>query len=184
MIPEDAAMLAKVQGLLAMRGRGCGECTACCTIMAVDMSPVSPMQKPERTKCTHECRHGCSIYENKPDSCTEFMCLWLAMEMFDNNWPARWRPDRVGAVLDVNSIGNVTVHLKHENAWQKPGDLRDMLLYLANTRTPLTPHGRVILDRPSQNHLLFHRNGTTQELVPIGVGPTGLKQYRTKSPGE
>jgi hypothetical protein len=38
----------------------------------------------------------------------------------------------------------------------------------------------VVLDRPSGNHLLFKANGSTQELVACGVGPDGLKQFRTK----
>lgn len=148
------------------------------------MTPVSATPKPERVKCTHECKAGCSIYASKPDSCTAFMCLWLASQLFEDNMPDKWRPDRVGAVVDVNPHGTMTAHLKHEVAYEREGPLRDMLLYLANNPTMLTNDLFVVLDRPSGSHRLFAANGTTQELVACGVGPTGLKQFRTKFPGE
>ena len=137
MTPEATEMLAGLHDRLRARGRGCGECTACCTIMRVDMSPVETAHKPERVKCTHECRTGCAIYDKKPDSCTAFMCLWLASQVFDGNMPDRWRPDRVGAVLDVNELGIMTVHLKHEVAFEREGPLRDLLHYVTRAQSPL-----------------------------------------------
>lgn len=184
MSPSDAAKLDEIRERLKARGKGCGECTACCTLMRVDMAPIAPTHKPERTKCTHECKAGCSIYENKPDSCSAFMCLWLATQMFDAPMPARWRPDRIGGVVDVNAVGNMTIHLKHEAAFERTGPLRDMIKALLRVDTELYNTAFAILDRPSGNHLLFQRNGITQELVPCGVGEDGIKQYRTKFPGE
>lgn len=184
MSPEETEKLAVLHGRLKSLNRGCGKCTACCTAMAVDMTPVAAMSKPERVKCTHECAGGCAIYEDKPDSCSGFMCLWLAMELSDGRMPARWRPDRVGAVVDINSVGTLTVHLEKENAWEQPGYLRELILYLARAKTPFSQNKYVILDRPGGKHLLFHDTGRTQELVAIGLGPTGLRTYRTKFPGE
>jgi len=184
--PDDVKR-AKVDELhkkLTLMGRGCGTCQACCTILRVDMEPVAPVHKPERTRCGHQCKAGCSIYDAKPESCSVFMCLWLAMELFDNRMLKEWRPDRVGAVVDVNEVGTITVHLKHENAWQREGDLRDMLLWLAQGKSMFDQNVFVVLDRPSGNHLLFTAIGTTQELVACGVGPDGLKQFRTKYEGE
>lgn len=184
MTPEDAAKIAGLQGRLKASGRGCGDCSACCTLMRVDMVPVAADHKPERTRCGYQCKSGCSIYEAKPESCTTFMCLWLAMELFENRMLREWRPDRVGAVVDVNEVGTITVHLKHENRWQRDGELRDMLLWLAQGKSMFDTNVFVVLDRPSGEHLLFKGDGTTEELVPCGVGPDGLKQFRTKFEGE
>lgn len=184
MTEEDAATIAEIQARLKAKGRGCGDCTACCTIMRVDMAPIAPTHKPERVKCTHECKAGCSIYENKPDSCTAFMCLWLATQLFDDPMPDRWRPDRVGAVVDVNELGVMTVHLKHEVAYEREGPLRDLLYYVTGADTQLFDSRFAVLDRPSGEHLFYHRNGTTEDLVPCGIGSNGLKQFRTKFPGE
>ena len=165
---------------LRAKKRGCGTCQACCTIMRVDMEPVAPTHKPERQRCGHLCSAGCKVYDAKPESCSVFMCLWLAMELFDDRMPKEWRPDNVGAVVDVNEVGTITVHLKHENRWQKQGPLRDMLIWLAQGRSMFNENVFVVLDRPSGEHLLFKGNGQTQELVACGVGPDGLKQFRTK----
>ncbi len=184
MTPEENETLQQIRDALKAKGRGCGECTACCTIMRVDMSPIAPTHKPERVKCTHECRTGCAIYDKKPDSCTAFMCLWLASQLFDSSMPDKWRPDNVGAVLDVNEHGVMTVHLKHEVAFERDGPLRDLLRYVTSVDSPLFDSRFLVLDRPSGKHLMFHRDGHTEDLVPCGIGPTGLKQFRTKFPGE
>lgn len=180
--PDDVkrAKVDELHAKLKAKGRGCGTCQACCTQLAVDMAPVSPVNKPERTRCGHQCNVGCKIYDAKPESCSVFMCLWLAMELFDDRMLSEWRPDRVGAVVDVNEVGTITVHLKHENRWQRQGPLREMLLWLAQGRSMFDQNVFVVLDRPSGNHLLFKGNGQTQELVACGVGPDGLKQFRTK----
>lgn len=184
MRPEDAATLQLVRDRLAEKGKGCGECTACCTLLAVDMSPVSSIDKPERTKCTHVCKKGCSIYGHKPTSCSVFMCMWLATQIFDDEMPIAWRPDKVGCVVDVNELGVLTAHLKHEVAFERPGPLRDLLNYMTTVESPIHDARFAVLDRPSGNHLLYHKGGRTEELVACGVGPSGLKQFRTKFPGE
>lgn len=181
---KDAETLQLVRDKLAEKGKGCGECTACCTLLAVDMTPVSATPKPERVKCTHACKAGCSIYEKKPDSCTVFICLWLATQMFDDEMPERWRPDKVGAVVDVNELGVLTVHLKHEVAYEKPGPLRDLLNYVTTANSALHDARFAVLDRPSGEHRLYHQGGRTEGLVACGVGPNGLKQFRTKFQGE
>lgn len=184
MTPEESSHIAEIQTRLKELGRGCGTCQACCTTLAVDMTPISATPKPERTRCGHLCSAGCKIYDAKPESCTVFMCLWLALELFENRMPKHWRPDQVGAVVDVNEHGVITAHLKHEERWRKQGPLRELLLYLAQARTPFSNNGYIVLDMPSGNHLLFKANGTTQELIPCGLGPTGNKQFRTRMLGE
>lgn len=189
-IPLDATDEVKRQKVdelharLRSKGRGCGTCQACCTIMRVDMEPLAPTHKPERTRCGHLCSAGCKVYDAKPESCSVFMCLWLAMELFEERMPKKWRPDNIGAVVDVNEVGTITVHLKHENRWQNQGELRDMLLWLAQGRSMFNENVFVVLDRPSGNHLLFLANGSTQELVACGVGADGLKVFRTKTEEE
>jgi hypothetical protein len=179
---DERAQIDELMARLKELRRGCGTCQACCTIMRVDMTPLDAPPKPERQRCGHLCSAGCRIYDAKPDSCTSFMCLWLAMELFENRLPAAWRPDHIGAVVDVNPIGVMTVHLKHEERWRREGPLRDMLIYLAGNEP--NRHGFVVLDRPSGNHLLFRANGSTEDLIPCGVNAAGFKEFRTKYPWE
>jgi hypothetical protein len=68
--------------------RSCGGCTLCCTVKAID-----ELRKPIFSKCSNECTAGCSIYNAKPKSCSDYSCLWLNGE-FDE------RPDSSGILCD------------------------------------------------------------------------------------
>lgn len=53
--------------------RSCGTCTLCCKVFGVD-----PLNKPRNTWCEHcDIGKGCRIYEDRPDECRSFECLWL-----------------------------------------------------------------------------------------------------------
>jgi hypothetical protein len=93
-----------------IEGRECGNCTACCTIPS-----IAELDKPVRTDCKFllqpptahsedlksgllilnqfEGREkGCAIYENRPQTCRNFQCLWLT-----GDWGREEdRPDRLG----------------------------------------------------------------------------------------
>lgn len=73
-------------------GRSCGECTACCTVLA-----VNELQKPMRWVCRHVACDGCQIYEARPAGCREFNCLWLRGAIGGDELQ---RPDRLGILFD------------------------------------------------------------------------------------
>jgi Fe-S-cluster containining protein len=68
----------------------CGNCTACCTVL-----PIKAINKPINTPCPNCLRGGCSIYDNKPQTCTEFECAYLQAK----NVPVSLRPDRCGVIF-------------------------------------------------------------------------------------
>ena len=72
--------------------RQCGECTVCCTVLAVD-----ELKKPMRWACEHLACGGCRIYDERPTGCREFDCLWLRGAIGDDEGA---RPDRLGIVFD------------------------------------------------------------------------------------
>lgn len=71
--------------------RSCGECTLCCTVLA-----VQDIEKPSRTTCEHECDLGCAIYDARPYSCKRFECLWLQRRL-----PIWARPDKIDVIFDI-----------------------------------------------------------------------------------
>lgn len=75
-----------------MEGRACGECTVCCTVMA-----VPELHKPNRRACTHVCDEGCAIHAERPQDCRDFHCLWLRGAVGDGE---RERPDQLGVMFD------------------------------------------------------------------------------------
>ncbi len=74
--------------------RQCGSCTACCTVMGVE-----ELSKPSFKSCTHVVTQGCGIYSDRPQSCRNFVCVWLldSGKIFRN----MERPDHLGVMFDV-----------------------------------------------------------------------------------
>jgi len=92
--------------------RSCGDCKACCTILA-----VHELHKPANTPCKHLCETGCSIYEKRPVTCFAWFCLWRWSPYYDTlpddkkkireikslidlQIPDNMRPDQCGIMLD------------------------------------------------------------------------------------
>ena len=77
-------------------GRTCGDCTACCTVLAVD-----ELRKPMRWACDHVACGGCRVYDARPQSCRHFNCQWLLGEISGDDSA---RPDRLGVLFDFYQI--------------------------------------------------------------------------------
>ena len=70
--------------------RTCGDCTLCCKVMA-----VNSMSKPRGAWCRNCTKRSCAIYDERPDDCRQFNCVWLKVETLPNEL----RPDKCGFVL-------------------------------------------------------------------------------------
>ena len=82
--------------------RQCGDCQLCCRLV-----PTKDIGKPANTKCRHQCRGGCAIYERRPFSCRTWSCQWLL------GMDVGRRPDRSHLVVDpvpdyVTAVNNET----------------------------------------------------------------------------
>ena len=67
----------------------CGDCTACC-----DLFPVDELGKTMNEKCVH-CEGGCTIYVDRPRSCSLFECAYL-----QSSAPESLRPDNCGVIYE------------------------------------------------------------------------------------
>jgi uncharacterized protein len=76
----------------AMPARACGDCTACCTLMA-----VTELRKPSRRACDHVRTGGCAIHPERPAGCRLFHCLWLRGAVGVDE---AQRPDALGVMFD------------------------------------------------------------------------------------
>jgi hypothetical protein len=81
-------------------GRTCGDCTVCCTVMAIDKPEI---QKEAGVTCRH-CVGGCTIYQTRPPLCREYHCGWRQLPMLDESW----RPDRSGVFVELEEIEGQT----------------------------------------------------------------------------
>ena len=106
--------------------RECGDCTLCCTLLAVE-----ELGKKARSACEHESCSKCSIYETRPQSCRDFECLWLKGVV-----PESVKPNKCHVVLSATLDGNGMVAYvdgKHPDAHQQ-GDMRRLLELVAKDR--------------------------------------------------
>jgi len=79
--------------------RTCGECTACCTELAITLDG---MRKLPGTPCEHcIATGGCAIYATRPGVCRDYHCLWRSIPQL----PEAWRPDRAGFMFDFEPLG-------------------------------------------------------------------------------
>lgn len=69
--------------------RECGSCTLCCTV-----TRVPEFNKSENTMCD-KCDNGCTIYNQRPESCKKFRCEWLNGDLNEDS-----RPDKIHAVVE------------------------------------------------------------------------------------
>ena len=78
----------------------CAECTACCRTIQ-----IQEFQKPLNTRCRHE-NGKCSIYDERPASCREFLCEYAAGLLGPID---QWRPDQCGIMVtaDANEAGTL-----------------------------------------------------------------------------
>lgn len=77
----------------SVRGRSCGSCTICCTLVPVELHEG---HKPGNVRCPHLKSTGCGIYARRPRPCWAWSCKWL----IDDSTAALRRPDRSGYAID------------------------------------------------------------------------------------
>jgi hypothetical protein len=73
-------------------GRSCGDCTACCVVPSIS---TELFYKPVGIACQHCVSASCAIYEERPQLCRDFHCVWRSMPALDESW----RPDLSGVMI-------------------------------------------------------------------------------------
>ena len=97
----------------------CGTCTMCCRLLA-----IKELKKPGGKWCEHcNIGVGCKVYEQRPDSCRAFACIWLQSQDRQGNerMPLELRPDKSKVVMAMSMDNeNVAVYCDpgHHTAWQ------------------------------------------------------------------
>lgn len=78
--------------LKKVEGRKCGECTACCSRLK-----IVELNKDVNVDCQHLCGKSCGIYNQRPQVCQDFECIWLS------GWLGgeAHRPDKLGVMFSI-----------------------------------------------------------------------------------
>jgi hypothetical protein len=135
MIAEQVIPIAKAP----TKPAGCGDCAMCCKLMRVD-----ELRKPACQWCQHinAEHHGCTIYEDRPQTCRDFECVWLQTQYQRNGecaMPAELRPDRSRVVIDVLRNGSGLVfHVEQSRPDAHTRGAMGRLFVACVRRDPLT----------------------------------------------
>lgn len=83
--------------------RECGSCSLCCKLLPIDAPGI---EKPAAKWCSHWSKATkCGIYEQRPETCRTFNCLWRLGVI-----PEQFKPDKVGAVMASYKEGVLIVY--------------------------------------------------------------------------
>lgn len=121
--------------------RDCGSCSLCCNIFKIDA-----LEKPPNIYCKH-CNVGkvgsCGIYEDRPEACINFRCIWLQCgdpdhTNFEKLYKEDFRPDKVGALMDASENGDIlVVRVKQYREYEKLKKSFRNFLYAVGQNIPM-----------------------------------------------
>ena len=72
----------------------CGDCTACCTVTA-----IAELDKDAYQDCPHLIDQGCGQYEQRPQVCQRFECMYRSDGWGNRPGGELMRPDRCGLMV-------------------------------------------------------------------------------------
>lgn len=86
-------------------GRTCGTCTLCCKLMG-----IIELEKRPGVWCEHcDKGRGCRVYTDRPGTCADFVCMWLANP---ETLGDELRPDRCRVVISARAEDpNIVCHV-------------------------------------------------------------------------
>ena len=90
----------------------CDGCSMCCKLLGVE-----ELKKPVNKWCDHCTHTSCGIYESRPQSCQDYKCVWLAL-----NLKPSLKPNRCKIIFDINKDGSMLVARVDPNY---PGAIRN-----------------------------------------------------------
>lgn len=162
-----------------MKPPGCGDCTACCTALA-----VADVNKPAGVPCPNLIDHvqllmvrpgpfraaGCDAYDERPASCRAFECEWLKGNVGAGELVHR--PDKSGALFVRQQLGFGEALVAFE-AW--PGAFNHMPAQILITVVRDTQ--LVAVKQPGSNDLDL---GGPAELVEAAAAKIAAAYERTE----
>lgn len=144
--------------------RKCGDCSACCTLLA-----VHELQKARYVKCVH-LRQGnrcCSVYANRPSECAGYACAWT-LGLGTN----AQRPDKLGMVFSTEetALGVTLLGLEVRPGTGEVGSPGAML-------------GKVVAEKMKIGLILGGKDWRRVEYVPPGregAAEAAMAKYHLK----
>ncbi len=134
---------------------------------------IAELDKPMWVKCENECEGGCSIYDDRPESCREWFCFWRA----DGNGlviKEHERPDKIGIFVELCQVEGSEPLAAIRESWPGGADspeARDLIRRIAQRGlTGVFHYGADMphLIGPAKEMREFKKNGRFQLVTPGG----------------
>jgi hypothetical protein len=119
---------AEIKARHGVADRVCGECTACCTVMA-----VGALYKASYRRCSHD-SGCCAVYASRPKPCRAWCCSWLLGRIEGDE---RQRPDKLGLMFTLEPLTGKAITVAYE-VWPGAGKQSDNE-YLLRTMSQQMP---------------------------------------------
>jgi hypothetical protein len=153
--------------------RSCGTCTLCCKVLR-----IPELDKAHGVWCRHaRPGHGCAIYADRPQSCRNFVCGYLASPELSEEW----HPVRAKLVMVREPNGGITAvadpgrpdawraepYYSQLKSWARQGiDARRQVIVRIGSRT--------IAILPDKDVDLGHMDFGEQVVIEAEEGPFGV----------
>ncbi len=141
---------------------------------------IVELEKPRGAWCNHAVPgRGCAIYEQRPDSCRVFSCLWL----LDPALGEEWKPEKSKLVIvpdDDKKVTRVYVDAAAPEAWKREPYHSSLLDFMRNGLM----EGRLLfINVGNRNGLLLPDGGDGWRLQDLGKLQAGDEvQLRRSGP--
>jgi len=138
--------------------RSCGTCNACCTVMGIPEIDKEPHSRCPSLTNRPRSTKGCTIYDDRPKSCSVFRCAWL-----EGLGSKTERPDLIGAVF-IRAADRALIHVHQVT----PGKWTDRADSLVNE---LTKSVAVVLMEGESRRLIGPPDEVNRILASVSAGP-------------
>lgn len=152
----------------------CGSCTACCRVYT-----IPELSKPAGKWCDHcAIGNGCKTYNDRPQVCVEFECLWLQARKKSMKLSDDLRPDKCKVVFNASTnpriiTGTVMPGTNVNDVWQKPS-VRSLI------NTLLRGGMAVALGEPAgKTQLVFKPDGSQTVVEMTEPDENGMQWSKT-----
>ncbi|QIG76938.1 hypothetical protein EVC30_109 [Rhizobium phage RHph_Y1_11] len=156
----------------------CGSCNLCCKLLG-----ITEIKKEKNRWCGFcDVGKGCKIYDNRPPSCQEYQCMWLASQETPAPLPIEYRPDKSKVVITSVNETTISAHVDpgSPHAW-KAKPIIDVLNILALQAKVL------VSTNNSLEKILLEGNGAsivTQRRITMTAPDADGVQYYNPNPLE
>jgi hypothetical protein len=157
--------------------RECGDCSLCCKVLR-----IPELEKPRHEWCPHiVLKRGCGIYDDRPPSCRNFVCLWLLDERFDE----QWKPSKCKMVMVAERPHQIVIYVDKgaNQPWMKEpyfSILRDISSrgYDVGGIVTVSENGETIVILPDRGENLGALKPDDRILLRKASGPGGRIEVR------